>query len=357
MQSDNSKFKINQNKELRSIDGGFLQSKHWGRFQESLGRKVEIVGGDDFVAQMIFHELPVVGGYFFVPRGPLIKISNLKFHPSSEYRQITNKSQAQKSKIQNGLQKMVNVAKKEKIGWIRIEPQTRKDLDDIKKALEGKLSVVKSKKNHEPAETLMIDLKKGEEEILASMKSKTRYNIRLATKRGVEVIEARDEKHIEKFLELTKETAKRDGIVPHPDHYYKKMVKSIPEDVLGLYFAKFERKIISAIMVSFFGEVATYLHGASSNKHRNVMAPFVLQWQAMKDAKKRGFNKYDLGGIKTLKNEENSWAGITRFKSGFCPKNKPDVFPGSWDIIVDAKQYKIYCFLQGISDLKRKIIK
>ncbi|MEA2007204.1 MAG: peptidoglycan bridge formation glycyltransferase FemA/FemB family protein [Patescibacteria group bacterium] len=326
------------NKNMHIVDGGFLQSNYWKNFQESLGRKTQVIEEEGFSALMIFHELPVVGGYYFVPRGPsLVKVSE--------------------NKSSKGLEEMIDIVKENNLGWVRVEPQTQGDLNWIENELGGKYNIVKSKKNHEPAETLMIDLIKDEDEILANMKSKIRYNIRLATKKGVEVFDARDGRHIEKFVELTKETAKRDGIVSHPNQYYEKMVESIPNNVLRLYFAKFDEKIISAVMVSYYGKVATYLHGASSNEHRNMMAPFALQWRAMKDAKKEGCTKYDLGGTKILKTGDGSWGGITRFKRGFCPKNKPVEFPGSWDVIVDTKKYKLYLFLQGVSDLKRKIVK
>lgn len=350
MQNDNAKFKINSENKSNSIDGGFLQSKYWGRFQKEIERKIIEVGGEDFSALMIFYDLPIVGGYFFVPRGPLLKYPIIN-------NQSSNNTQYSIPNIQKFIKKMILVAKESSVGWVRIEPQTEKDLAMIREAARGEYKVVKSKKDHEPAQTIMLDLAKSEEELLADMKQKTRYNVRLAGKKGVIIEKSKSKEAIESFLSLTKITAQRDRITPHPNWYYQKMLETIPEENLHLYIARYEGKIICANLVSFYGGVATYLHGASANEHRNVMAPFALQWTAILDAKKEGYEKYDFGGTKIAKDGkyEESWSGISRFKQGFCPKCQPVEFPGCWDIIIDNKKYILYKFLQAGKDLLRKI--
>ena len=154
----------------------------------------------------------------------------------------------------------------------------------------------------QPREILILDISKSEEELLAGMKQKTRYNIKLAEKRDVKVLASREKKYIDEFCRLVKITAERDKITPHPENYYRKMFETIPPEILKLYIAEYEGKIIAANLVLFFGKTATYMHGASDNEHRNVMAPYLLQWQTILDAKKSGCNRYDLGGIKTVPN-------------------------------------------------------
>ena len=139
--------------------------------------------------------------------------------------------------------------------------------------------------------------------------------------------------------------AARQGIVAHPEEYYRKMIETLPEEMLKIYVAEFEGKIIAANLVLFFENTATYLHGASSNDNRNVMAPFLLQWQAILEAKERGCTRYDFGGIKTV-NSDNSWEGITNFKLGFSPNTKSIEFPGSYDIIINPRKYAVYRGLQ-----------
>ncbi len=334
-----------------NVDGGFLQSWHWAKFQRSLGRKViELSKKVDFKVLMICHRLPLVGSYFFVPRGPLLR--------------ITKGNQAQNSNDQEGLVEMIRVAKKGNIGWVRVEPQTENDLNAIKEALGGRYKIVKSKKNHEPAQILMIDLKKNEDELLLQMKSKTRYNIRLAKRRGVEVFLSQKNEHVEKFIELIKTTSERDRITSHKDEYYRKMIKTMPDDVMKLYFARYQGEIISAVLVIFYGGVATYLHGASANEYRNVMAPHALQWRAIRDAKRKGCKKYDFGGTRVSSTNYSlstthyeNWEGITRFKVGFCPNCELIEFPGCWDIVIDSKKYWLYKMLQLGKDLASKIRK
>jgi lipid II:glycine glycyltransferase (peptidoglycan interpeptide bridge formation enzyme) len=110
--------------------------------------------------------------------------------------------------------------------------------------------------------------------------------------------------------------------------------------------------VIGAIIISFFGGMATYLHGASSNLHRNVMVNYAIQWRAIQDAKSHGCEKYDFGGIKiTEENNKNSWQGITRFKLSFAPKEKIVDFPGCWDIVINKRRYFTYRALQYLKDL------
>ncbi len=329
-------------KELLDVkDGGFLQSEEWAFFQEAVGNKtVKLKIADEFSANMIEYTLPVVGSYFFIPRGPIF---------------------FKKGFVEKCVDELLQIAKKENVGWIRIEPQTSKDLTELKSSFEKLgFGVVKSKKNHEPAQTLMLDLKKSKENLLSEMKSKTRYNIRLASKKGVEIEKICDEKAVETFIQLSKTTAKRDGIEIHSESYYRKMVKSIPTDMLSLYMARFEGKVIATALVSFCGSVATYLHGASSNENRNVMAPHLLQWTIILDAKKNDFLRYDFGGTKIEKDGngellENNWTGISKFKTGFSPKSELVSFPGCWDVVLDDKKYYAYKILQNISDLLHQL--
>lgn len=235
----------------------------------------------------------------------------------------------------------------------------------------------------QPKEILVMDITKSEEEILAGMKQKTRYNIRLAEKKEVKIIESR--KYIDEFVRLTKIMAKRQGITAHPESYYKKMLEAIPEDTLKLYVAEYEGKIIAANLVVFYphtkaikengadckttsdqnnnfgvgvhGNACTYLHGASDDDYRNIMAPYLLQWRQIQDAKKNECGKYDFGGISTNYESNtniritNKWSGITRFKFGFSPNTKPVEFPGSYDIIITPTIYYIYRIIQKIKSL------
>ena len=104
--------------------------------------------------------------------------------------------------------------------------------------------------------------------------------------------------------------------------------------------AKHDSEYVAANIMCFFGDTANYLHGASSNKHRDVMAPHLLQWKAVCDAKKDGFKYYDFWGIAPNDDPKHGWAGVTRFKKGFGGEQVN--YPGTFDMVVSKKWYLIY---------------
>ena len=180
-------------------------------------------------------------------------------------------------------------------------------------------------------DTVHINLLPSNEEILAAMKSKWRYNISLAEKKGVNV-SAGGERELEIFYSLLKETAARDKISIHSLAYYKTLFQICRnrEDLqLRLYTASHENDTIAAIVTLFYRESATYLYGASSNIKRNLMAPYALQWKAARDAKEAGCLYYDLFGIPPDDNPNHPMAGLYRFKTGFGGRIIHR--PGSWD--------------------------
>ena len=161
--------------------------------------------------------------------------------------------------------------------------------------------------------TAVIDLEKSEEEILAAMKPKGRYNIRLAEKKWVkcEMVEKSDW-HIEKFYNLMNETTSRDKFSGHSFEYFKTFLTSLENSELML--AYYEDQIIAGGIFVFDEDVSIYYYGASGNAHRNLMAPYLLQWSAIKIAKSRRSKLYDFLGVATPGSENDPLAGVTSFK-------------------------------------------
>jgi len=233
------------------------------------------------------------------------------------------------------------------VGWIRIEPETEKALADIRDSMKGK-GVVKAPHDMQPRETFRVGLKRSEEELLAAMKSKTRYNIRIAEKRGVRVVATTEPKYRDAFIRLVTGTADRKGIVPHPKGYYEAMCETLLGENGEIFAAEKNGEIIAANLVVFYGDTATYLHGGSDDRFRADMAPFLLQWEAMRGAKRRGLSWYDFGGVSTREFADGSgkWLGITRFKFGFSPATGATVFPGAYDIVLSSARYFLYTVMQ-----------
>lgn len=309
-----------------SPDGGFLQSEVWRKFQAAFGHTTLHIYREGFWANIIEHRLPLVGKYFYVPRGPVIG------------------AESEKSQVASNLSELSSVAGKEGAGWIRIEPADDSRLQLIKEIVGQE--IVKAPHDMQPKELWIVDISAEPEELLKLMKSKTRYNIRLAEKKGVEIFVSRGIADVERFLDLIEITAKRDRITSHPREYYERMIASIPVENMELFLARYNGKIIAGAMVSFYGATATYLHGASDDAERNVMAPYLLQWRAMLKARERGCQRYDFGGVSA--DPASQWAGITRFKSGFGSGIQALTFPGSYDIILSPIKYWAYRILQKI---------
>jgi lipid II:glycine glycyltransferase (peptidoglycan interpeptide bridge formation enzyme) len=187
------------------------------------------------------------------------------------------------------------------------------------------------------SKTIILDLSKTEDKLLKEMHQKTRYNIRLAEKKGVKIREAA-EGEFEKFWELMSQTVNRDGFRLHEKDYYEKMIEV---DGVKLFLGEAENKILCSGIFSFFGDTAVYLHGASSNENRELMAPHILQWELARRAKALGFKYYDFFGV-----DEKKWPGVTRFKRGFGGKEVN--YPGTFDVIFDIFKYDGYKVLRFV---------
>ncbi|MBI5071795.1 peptidoglycan bridge formation glycyltransferase FemA/FemB family protein [Candidatus Falkowbacteria bacterium] len=181
-----------------------------------------------------------------------------------------------------------------------------------------------------------MDLTKSEDELLAAMHEKTRYNIRLAEKKNL----ALKTGTVDDFWKLMEETTKRDEFRAHPKKYYEKMFEKLADGEKNKM--RGELKIVyqgiaplAAAIIGYFGDTVTYLHGASSYEYRNLMAPYLLHWEIIKEAKKLGYKFYDFWGI-----DEKKWPGVTRFKKGFGGFEIN--YPGTFDLPINKLWYKIY---------------
>jgi len=172
--------------------------------------------------------------------------------------------------------------------------------------------------------TFWIDLTPGEEDLLNSFSSKTRYNIRLAQKYGLEVKEDNSDEAFENYLKLTKETSKRQGFYAHTEKYHRLMWKFLkPSGIAHLLTAKYKGEIITTWILFAFKDFLYYPYGASTDKYKNVMANNLMMWEAIKLGKKLNLKTFDLWG-----REEGK--GFTKFKEGYNPKVV--TFIGTWDL-------------------------
>jgi len=302
----------------------FLQSWQWGEFQGKMSKifRLGIEDNGELVAVATLIKIPLAFGlnYFYSPRGPIFKL----------------KVESEKLKIYNYFfNEVAKIAQKEKALFLRFEPNeptNNFELLTFNFKLNKTIDI-------QPSKTSILDLTKDEDELLATMHQKTRYNIRLAEKKEVVISENNKEK-FNVWWELMNETRQRDGFKLHKKEYYLKMLE-LPENFLKIFLASYNNRIIAGMMVAFFGDTVTYLHGVSANEDRNVMAPYLLQWYVIKLAKQSGFKYYDFYGI-----DEEKWPGVTRFKLGFGGREVN--YPGTYDLVFDKNSYNVYKFLRKI---------
>ncbi len=197
--------------------------------------------------------------------------------------------------------------------------------------------------------TGIVDLRPDEATLLANMKQKWRYNIRLAERRGV-VIQDGTPADFTAFYQLYAETAARDGFLIRPEAYYLDLWCSFAEKGLAhLLLARVEGDAVAGMMLFRFGERVWYFYGASSDRHRDTMPNHALQWAAIRWSKSVGATEYDLWGAPTeLEDPNDDMAGVWRFKTGFNAEFRPHI--GAWDFPVNPLAYRLYT--QGIPRLR-----
>jgi len=287
----------------------FLQSDEWAEFQKRLGRNCFDVQG----IKVIEHKIALKKSFLYVPRVNIV------------------------GNFENFIKETRKIAKKENAVFLKLEPVGwqagyQKEIDENLLKKHG----FKKSNNIQPLQTIILDLTKTEGELLNAMHQKTRYNINLAQKKGIEIKiqDTRDKKqtYFEDFWKLMGKTSGRDGFKAYSKTYYQKMLEISGTE---LFVAEHQNKIIVANIVLFYKNTAIYLHGASNYEYRNLMAPYLLQWEQIKEAKRRGCDEYDFWGINEIK-----WPGVTRFKRGFG--GQEIAYPGAYDLVFKLFWYRIY---------------
>lgn len=195
---------------------------------------------------------------------------------------------------------------------------------------------VSSKDTTQPRYNMVLDLGgKSEEELMNGFHSKTRYNIRLAERKGVTTRFSQELSDLEIFHQLYVVMSNRHGISYRPYPYFARMLEAY-RDYTRVYLAEFEGVVIAASVAISYGDKTWYIYGASANENRNVMAPQLLQWEMIKWAVQQGKERYDFGGVFKLDASD----GLYRFKEGFCYPDRYSEYIGEIDRVLDEEAYQ-----------------
>jgi lipid II:glycine glycyltransferase (peptidoglycan interpeptide bridge formation enzyme) len=327
-----------------------LQSGFWGSFKACFGWNVrsflvEWEDGIESPLMVIRRRLAPGISFAYVPWGPVFP-QNLALNDEEKSRALAELAEALRFLLPKDT------------AFIRFDPPWFSEGAETP-APQLFAPFARSGADVQPPDTVIINLNYTEEEILENMKPKWRYNIRLAEKKGVTIRRA-DEDGLETFYQIFEATAKRDGIAIHSIDYYKTLfahAKNYPGEGLdiALYLAEHEGEAISGIIVVFRNKEAVYLYGASANYKRNLMAPYALQWQAIKDAKNAACASYDLFGIPPNEDPNHPLAGLYRFKTGFGGKIIHR--SGSWDYVYRPLMRKLFTTAESLRKQLRTIKK
>lgn len=290
-----------------------LQSKEWEEFRKAWGNETVRVSGN----LLTLHKIPFIGKVAIFEKGSL---------PSSDQLQTLN-----------------DFGKKENLVFIKLEPAVPpKDSQEVLR-----LTTLLRKRGATPGKTLFtpttfwIDLTRAEDDILKSFHSKTRYNIRVAQRNGVQVKEDNSNKAFEDYLRLMRETVQRDKFYAHTEKYHRLMWKFLNQQPISnnkkpiahLLTAIYQGEITTAWILFAYEDFLYYPYGASTHKFKNVMANNLMMWEAIRFGKKLGLKTFDLWG-----REEGK--GFTKFKEGYNPKVIE--FLGTWDLVINKPLYWLY---------------
>jgi len=304
-----------------------LQSYEWGQFKSQLGwghfiLVVEDAGEIKAGISILTRKLPIIKKtLFYAPRGPIVDLADKHF--------LTT--------LIDGI--CVEAALRNAIA-LKIDPE----IDELNiNAIDAlkEVGFIKKKKQVQPRVTYLIDLTRQEDDILMGFEEKTRYNIRLADKKGVKVMEESTQAGLESFYKLYKETCKRDTFLIHPMNYYVKLKNLLIEkNMANIFTAKFRGIPVASIFTFRFGDRIWYMYGASANEYRNVMPNHALHWFLIKWAREKGYKLYDMWGVPSSPTEGHPLYGVWRFKKGFNGELKSWI--GVYDLPFDKLTYNLF---------------
>lgn len=298
-----------------------LQTPQWGALKSEFGWAAETLPGGLLV---LFRRLPLGLSVAYVPKAP----------PEGDWAAW--------------LATLHTLCRQRRAVFLRIEPDAwREDSLPYDYEAQGFQPAAPI----QPPRTLLIDLQGSEEDLLARMKQKTRYNIRLAEKKGVAVQPATN---VEMFAKMMVETSTRDGFGIHPAAYYRRAYELFhPAGLCALLVAEHAGQPLAGLMIFAVGGRAWYLYGASASEQRHLMPTYLLQWEAMRWARARGCQTYDLYGVPDVaedvleaeftRRNDGLW-GVYRFKRGFGGAVRRS--KGAWDKVYNPFLYNLFKLLR-----------
>ncbi len=304
----------------------FLQTQNWLDFQKYIGRKTWRFDDGKIRANIIQHDLPFGKNYLYIPHGPEISLGEIQ--------------SGLKNEVDIFLKYLKDLGKENKSIFIKMEP-----MEDVVMEVIYRKNIKRSKKSIQPMKTVVVDLNFPEALLMEKMHHKTRYNIRVGEKKGLQLKERND---VDAFWKLLKRTAKNDNFSTHDKSYYSKLLNMQALGARMVFVEHDERplskvgdRLIASAILLAHDDTLYYLHGAMDRDYKSMMAPYLMHWEIIKWAKTQGYHYYDFWGI-----DAKRWPGVTRFKLGWGGQQVE--YPGSFDLPISWFWYQVYKIMRKI---------
>jgi lipid II:glycine glycyltransferase (peptidoglycan interpeptide bridge formation enzyme) len=300
-----------------------MQTQEWKAAREAMGVRVEKIIDNGHIFQFTVHPVPYTPysvGYLprtVMPSGPVLK-------------------------------ELYEFGKKNNLIFVKLEPYIKYE-DSFRPSDFKNVRLIKSSHPLFPEWTQTLDLTPPEEQLFKNLKPKTRYNVRLAEKKGVVVKEVSTDEGYAIFEKLYFETCKRQHYHGHTPQYHQSIWNALKGTQAHILIAYLGEVPLAAYELLYFKNNLYYLYGGSTTAHKNVMAPNLLMWEAIKLGKKLGATTFDMwGSLPPGYSSTHSWAGFTRFKEGYATNFTH--LSASFDLVINPLLYKIYNFVYKIRE-------
>ncbi len=310
-------------------DTPFTQSFIYGAWQEMAGhnvRRFEIKQGEEITGffQVITYSLPLSKNILYIPHGPVLRQG---YKGQADFLKEFHK-------------KLTEISKEENVIFVRFDifPKTEEVFSKVFKKIPG---YAYHSFYFQPKFDWILDLNKKEEKLTGEMHPKTKYNINLATRKGVkvEIIKDNFEQYFEDFYRLMEETAKRDHFNLHQKIYYQNIFQTLNPNNAFLAVARYDDTILLVNLILLYGKTAYFIFGGSSDNLKNLMFSHLAQWESIREAKRLAFDFYNFGGVGHHSSYE-TYGGISVFKKRFGG----EIFEhsDSYDIVLNQFWYYLY---------------
>jgi lipid II:glycine glycyltransferase (peptidoglycan interpeptide bridge formation enzyme) len=318
-------------------EANFLQSWSWGEFHKALGKAIDRTGfyqNEKLTGIMLCVVEPARRGrYLTVPGGPIINWKD-------------------EAEIGAFVAQIRETAKKNNCIFVRVRPQLKSDY--FSKNIFKKLGFIVAPMHLHAELTSQLDISKSEEELMIQMRKTTRYEVKKAMKENVKITASSNEKDIKKFYDIQIETAKRQKFIPFSYKFLHEQFKVFTESGNAiLYNAEVDKKLLAQAFIIFYGKEAVYHYGASTEEGRRHPGAYLIQWEAILEAKKRGMTRYNFWGVAPESQSSHRFSGLSLFKRGFGGEDFE--YLHAQDLIINYPRYAVNFAIESIRKITRKL--